>query len=89
MVGSYSVVRGIAGQIVDYHPGWLLIIVGLVIATIGLVWLLAPSVPWFGRLPGDIVIERANSRFYFPVTTCIIVSLLLSGLMWLVRRLGG
>ena len=48
------------------HPGWLLIILGLVIATIGLVWLLAPSVPWFGRLPGDIVIERGQSRFYFP-----------------------
>ena len=73
----------------DYHPGWLLVIVGLVIATIGLVWLLAPSVPWFGRLPGDIVIERGNSRFYFPVTTCVMVSLLLSGLMWLVRHLGG
>ncbi len=53
----------------DYHPGWLLVVLGLVIATIGLVWLLAPSVPWFGRLPGDIVIERGNSRFYFPLTT--------------------
>ena len=62
-------------------------ILGLVIATIGLVWLLAPFVPWFGRLPGDIVIERGSSRFYFPVTTCIIVSLLLSGLMWLIRYL--
>jgi hypothetical protein len=63
------------------HPGWLLIILGLVIATIGLVWVLAPSVPWIGRLPGDIVIERGNSRFYSPVTTCIVVSLLLSGIM--------
>lgn len=45
----------------DYHPGWLLVIVGLVIAAIGLVWLLAPSVPWFGRLPGDI--EPADSTF--------------------------
>ena len=70
----------------DYHPGWLLVILGLVIATIGLVWLLAPSLPWLGRLPGDIVIERGNGRFYFPVTTCIIVSLLLSGLMWLIRH---
>jgi len=70
----------------DYHPGWLLVVLGLVIATIGLVWLLAPSVPWFGRLPGDIVIERGNSRFYFSVTTCIIVSLLLGGLMSVIRH---
>jgi hypothetical protein len=54
-----------------------LVIAGLVIAGIGVAWLLAPS--WLGRLPGDIVIERTNSRFYFPITTCIITSLLLSG----------
>jgi hypothetical protein len=74
---------------VDYHPGWLLVILGLVVATIGLVWLLAPSLPSFGRLPGDIVIVRGNSRFYFPVTTCIAVSLFLSAVLWLLRRFGG
>lgn len=68
------------------HPGWLLVIFGLVIATIGLVWLLAPSIPWLGRLPGDIVIERGSSRFHFPVTTCIIVSLLLSGVIWMIQH---
>ncbi len=73
----------------DYHPGWLLIIVGPVIATVGLVWLLSPSIPWLGRLPGDIVIERPNGRFYFPVTTCILVSLVLSAILWLVRRFTG
>ena len=39
------------------HPGWLLIAVGLLIAGIGLVWLLAPSIFWLGKLPGDISIE--------------------------------
>ena len=73
----------------DFHPGWLLVILGLILATMGLVWLLAPWVSWFGQLPGDIVIERGNSRFYFPVTTCIIVSLVLSGVMWLIRHFGG
>jgi hypothetical protein len=68
------------------HPGWLLVIVGCLVAVIGLVWLLAPSIPWLGRLPGDIVIEGEHGRFYFPVTTCILASLLLSGLMWLVGR---
>ena len=67
------------------HPAWSLIIIGVLIAVIGLVWLFAPSIPWLGKLPGDIVIERESFRFYFPVTTCILVSLLLTGIVWLVR----
>ena len=67
------------------HPGWMLILLGLLICGIGIVWLLAPSIPWLGRLPGDIRIEREHFRFYFPLTTCIIVSLLLTGIVWLVR----
>jgi hypothetical protein len=67
------------------HPGWLLVIVGLLIAALGLAWLLAPAIPWLGRLPGDIVIERENLRFYFPVTTSILLSLLLTGILWLAR----
>ena len=67
------------------HPGWLLIFVGLLIVIIGAVWLLAPSIPWLGRLPGDIVIERENSRFYFPIVTCIVLSVLLTAIIWLVR----
>jgi hypothetical protein len=69
------------------HPGWLLIIVGLIIAGIGAVWLLTPHVPWLGKLPGDIAAERENFRFYFPIVTCIVLSLLLTGIMWLVRFL--
>lgn len=69
------------------HPGWVLVIVGMIIAVIGIIWVLAPSVPWLGRLPGDIVIDRDNFKFYFPVTTCVLFSLLLTGIMWLVRHL--
>lgn len=69
------------------HPGWVLIIVGASIAAVGLLWLLAPSIPWLGRLPGDVVIERKNFRFYFPLTTCVLLSLLLTGILWLVRRI--
>jgi hypothetical protein len=61
--------------------------VGVLIVGIGLVWLMAPSIPWLGRLPGDIVVERGNVRFYFPVATCILLSLLLSGVLWLLRYL--
>jgi hypothetical protein len=67
------------------HPGWLLIVAGLVIAGIGVVWLIAPSMPWLGRLPGHIAVERENLRFYFPIVTCIVISVLLTGILWLVR----
>jgi Protein of unknown function (DUF2905) len=65
--------------------GWVLVIVGLAIAGIGLNWVLAPNLPRLGRLPGDIVIERENSRFYFPIVTCIVISVVLSLVMWLIR----
>jgi hypothetical protein len=69
------------------HPGWTLIVIGVLIAAIGLFWLLAPSIPWLGKLPGDIVIERKNFQFYFPLATCILVSVVLTGIMWLLRFL--
>ena len=69
------------------HPGWVLIVVGMLIALIGLVWQIAPSIPWLGKLPGDIVIERENFRLYFPLATCVLLSLLLTGIMWIVRHL--
>ena len=65
--------------------GWMLVIVGLVISGIGLIWVLAPNLPRLGRLPGDIVIEKENSRFYFPIVTCIVISVVLSLVMWLIR----
>ncbi len=69
------------------HPGWLLVVAGLVICGIGFVWIFGPSIPGLGRLPGDIAIERGNSRFYFPVTTCLVVSALLTFVLWVVRWL--
>jgi hypothetical protein len=65
--------------------GWTLVVVGVVIAVIGLIWVLAPGLPRLGRLPGDIVIERPNSRFYFPIVSCIVISIVLSLVMWLIR----
>ena len=62
-----------------------MIIIGGLIAGIGLVWVLTPSVPWLGKLPGDIAIERDNFRFYFSLATCVVISLALTGVMWLVR----
>jgi hypothetical protein len=65
--------------------GWVLVTTGLVVAGVGLVWVLAPNLPRPGRLPGDVVIERGDSRFYFPVVTCVVVSVVLSVVVWLVQ----
>ena len=69
--------------------GWMLVIGGLVIVGIGLIWVLAPNLPRLGRLPGDIVIDRQNSRFYFPIVTCIVLSVVLSLVMWVIRAMSG
>jgi hypothetical protein len=60
---------------------------GLGIALIGLlIWLLGNKLHWFGNLPGDIRIERANFRFYAPIVSMLLVSILLSALLWVIRR---
>ncbi len=69
--------------------GSLLLILVLVIAGVGLVWILAPSIPWLGRLPGDIRIEGESFRFYFPLVTCLLLSLLLSLVLWVIRLFRG
>jgi hypothetical protein len=62
-----------------------LIIIGLVIFLIGLAWPWLGSVP-LGRLPGDIVIEKDNFRFYLPITTMLVVSVVISLIVWLFRQ---
>jgi ribose/xylose/arabinose/galactoside ABC-type transport system permease subunit len=64
-----------------------LMIVGTVIFAIGLVVLLAPKIPWIGRLPGDIDIRGNNYRIYIPIITCIILSILLTLLLNLINFL--
>ena len=66
--------------------GKMLMVLGLTLFVLGAVLALAGRLPWFGRLPGDIVVERGPVTFYFPVVTCIIVSVLLSLLFSLFRR---
>ena len=67
------------------HPAWSLVLIGILITGIGLVWLVAPTIPGLGKLPGDIRIEGKNVQFYFPIMTCIVLSAILTGIMWLVR----
>ena len=61
-----------------------LIILGLVILLVGLTWPWLGSIP-LGRLPGDIVIERENFRFYLPITTMLIASVVITLIIWLFR----
>jgi hypothetical protein len=66
--------------------GAFVIGVGLVVVVVGiLIW--AGAVSWFGRLPGDVRIERDGLRIYFPLTSMILVSVALSLLSYLARRL--
>lgn len=56
--------------------GKLLIILGVIIVVIGIAFTLGPRIPFLGRLPGDIAINRGNVHFYFPIVTCVVLSLL-------------
>jgi ribose/xylose/arabinose/galactoside ABC-type transport system permease subunit len=63
----------------------ILVTLGIILIVVGLAW------PWLtklglGRLPGDIVFERENFRFYFPITTMVLISLVLSLIFWLFRK---
>jgi len=63
----------------------VLIVIGLVLVLAGIAWPLLSRIG-LGRLPGDIMIQRGSTSFYFPLVTCIIVSIVLSALMWLLNR---
>jgi hypothetical protein len=66
--------------------GRLLIVAGVLLAAVGVVVMLAGKVPFLGRLPGDIVYRRGGTTFYFPLVTCLVISLLLTLVMSLFRR---
>jgi len=63
----------------------LLIVFGLVLVVLGLLWPLAAKLG-LGRLPGDIVIERENFRLYIPLATSLLLSVVLSVILWLINR---
>ena len=66
--------------------GKLLVVVGLVVTAIGLMLWSGVGKSWFGRLPGDIHYSKDNFSFHFPIVTCLIISVVLTLLMWLFRR---
>ena len=66
--------------------GKALIGVGIALIVLGVLFSLGGRLPWLGRLPGDIRVERENFRFYFPITTTILISLLLTVLVQVIKK---
>ncbi len=66
--------------------GKMLFVAGVILALAGLVLWSGLGRSWIGRLPGDVHYTKGNFSFFFPVVTCLILSLLLSLLLWLFRR---
>jgi Protein of unknown function (DUF2905) len=66
--------------------GKFIVVIGVVVTLVGLIMWSGFAPKWLGRLPGDIRIEREHSAFYFPIVTCIILSILLSLLLSIFRR---
>jgi len=71
----------------NQDTGKYIIIVGASIIVIGLlIYFFHDKLNWIGRLPGDIRIEKENFRFYFPITTMILLSILVSAILWIIRK---
>lgn len=66
--------------------GKMLIIIGVVIVLIGAVLMLGPKIPWLGRLPGDFSYKGKNFTFYFPLGTSILISIVLTLILWLISK---
>ena len=71
----------------DYSSfGKILIIIGVVIVIVGAVLVFGANIPWLGRLPGDFSYKGKNFTFYFPLGTSILVSIVLTLILWLIGR---
>ncbi len=66
--------------------GKVIFIVGVAIAVVGLLMWMGVGRGWFGKLPGDISYSRGNFSFHFPLVTCLIISVVLTLIMWLMRK---
>ena len=66
--------------------GKILVAFGIIMIVVGGLFMFGSKIPFIGRLPGDITIQKKNFSFYFPITTSIIISIILSFIMWLFSR---
>ena len=68
------------------YIGKFLVLLGLIVAALGGLLLISGKIPWIGKLPGDIMIQRRNFTFYFPLATSILLSLILTLIFWIIGR---
>ena len=73
------------GEMMDGF-GKTLITVGIVLVVLGLIFLLGGKIPWLGNLPGDIYIQRGRFSFYFPLATCLLISVIITLVLYFFRR---
>ena len=66
--------------------GKILVIVGVIAIIVGVILIWSPRIPFLGKLPGDVLVKRENFTFYFPLATSIVLSLLLSLILYMIRR---
>jgi len=66
--------------------GKTLIYLGIFLVVLGLIFSLGGKLPWLGHLPGDIYIQRERFSFYFPLTTCLLISVIITLVLYLFRR---
>ncbi|MFQ5849408.1 MAG: DUF2905 domain-containing protein [Candidatus Binatia bacterium] len=66
--------------------GRALILAGLLLVGLGIIFSLGLKIPWLGQLPGDIIIRKERFTFYFPLATCLLLSLILTLVLYLFRR---
>jgi hypothetical protein len=66
--------------------GKALIYLGILAVVVGVIFLLGGKIPWLGHLPGDLTIEREGYTFYFPLTTCVLISVIISLVLYFFRR---
>ena len=67
--------------------GKSLVLFGVIMVVVGMLLMFFDKIPLLGKLPGDIHIKREHSEFYFPIVTCLVLSLLFSGILWLISTL--
>jgi hypothetical protein len=66
--------------------GKILITFGIVLLVVGIIFVFGARIPWLGHLPGDIYIQRERFTFYFPLVTCLIISVVISLVLYFLRR---
>jgi hydrogenase-4 membrane subunit HyfE len=68
------------------HAGKFLIVLGVIVIALGALLLISGKIPWIGRLPGDILIQKKNYTIYVPLATSIIISLIITFIFWLIGK---